>query len=59
MTLSAYGGMPTTIRRWEPKIRRCGGNWEPGRLVILPFPDVAAARALYNDPEYEPLKVLR
>jgi uncharacterized protein (DUF1330 family) len=35
------------------------GNWEPGRLVILWFPDVAAARALYNDPEYELLKVLR
>jgi hypothetical protein len=31
----------------------------PGRLVILQSPEAAAARARYNESEYEPLKVLR
>ena len=35
------------------------GNWKPSRLAVFRFPDVAAAQALYNDPEYQPLKVLR
>lgn len=35
------------------------GNWKPKRLVILRFPDMAAARAFYDDPEYQPVKALR
>ena len=35
------------------------GNWKPGRIVILRFPGMKAARAFYDDPEYEPLKALR
>ena len=35
------------------------GSWEPDRLVILEFPDLAAARAFYEDPEYERIKPLR
>jgi uncharacterized protein (DUF1330 family) len=35
------------------------GDWEPKRLVVLRFPDIAAAQGLYNDPEYEPLKAVR
>jgi uncharacterized protein (DUF1330 family) len=35
------------------------GNWKPKRLVVLRFPDMAAARAFYDDPEYQPLKELR
>ena len=35
------------------------GDWKPSRVVVLRFPDMAAAQALYNDPEHEPLKVLR
>lgn len=35
------------------------GNWKPSRLVILRFPDVASAQALFDDPEYQPLRVLR
>jgi uncharacterized protein (DUF1330 family) len=35
------------------------GDWEPDRLVILRFPDLASVQALFDDPEYQPLKVLR
>ena len=35
------------------------GSWSPGRLVILEFPDRAAARAFYDDPQYAPYKTLR
>jgi uncharacterized protein (DUF1330 family) len=35
------------------------GDWKPSRLVVFRFPDIASAQALYNDPEYQPLKALR
>jgi uncharacterized protein (DUF1330 family) len=35
------------------------GSWSPGRLVILEFPDRAAALGFYSDPAYAPLKKLR
>ena len=35
------------------------GDWKPSRLVLLRFPDMAAAQAFYNDPEYAPLIALR
>jgi Domain of unknown function (DUF1330) len=35
------------------------GDWKPSRLVIFRFPDRARAQALFGDPDYRPLKVLR
>lgn len=35
------------------------GGWQPTRLAVLRFPDLASAQALYDDPEYQPLKALR
>jgi uncharacterized protein (DUF1330 family) len=35
------------------------GLWTPTRLVILRFPDVAAAQAFADDPDYQPLKAMR
>jgi len=35
------------------------GDWQPSRLVLLRFPDMAAAQAMFDDPEYQPLKELR
>ncbi len=35
------------------------GTWQPGRIVIVEFDDVAAAKAFYNGPDYAPLKALR
>jgi uncharacterized protein (DUF1330 family) len=35
------------------------GDWQPTRLVLFQFPNTAAAQALFDDPEYQPLKALR
>ncbi|CAA9474093.1 MAG: hypothetical protein AVDCRST_MAG65-983 [uncultured Solirubrobacteraceae bacterium] len=35
------------------------GGWEPGRLVIMEFPDRGAARAWYDSPEYVELRKQR
>jgi uncharacterized protein (DUF1330 family) len=35
------------------------GNWRPGRLVIVRFDSVAAARSWWASPAYEPLKQMR
>jgi uncharacterized protein (DUF1330 family) len=35
------------------------GDWEPHRLVIIEFPDMASLTAWYDSPEYAPLKALR
>ena len=33
--------------------------WSPTRVVIIEFPDMAAARAFANSPEYAPVAALR
>ena len=33
--------------------------WTPTRLVIIRFPDMAAARAFIDDPDYAPVKAVR
>lgn len=38
---------------------RFEGTWGPERIVILEFPDRAAALAWYDSAEYAPLKALR
>ena len=38
---------------------RIEGDWEPGRVVILEFPDMAAARGFIASPEYAPLAKVR
>jgi uncharacterized protein (DUF1330 family) len=35
------------------------GDWQPARLVIVRFPDLAAIRAFVSDPEYLRIKSLR
>ena len=35
------------------------GAWNPARLVLLKFPDLASAQAFFLDPEYQPLKAVR
>lgn len=35
------------------------GGWDPVRLVVIEFPDAAAARGWYESDEYAPLKELR
>lgn len=35
------------------------GDWEPHRLVIIEFPDMAALMGWYDSPEYNRLKAIR
>ena len=35
------------------------GEWDSLRIVVIEFPDMAAARAWWESDEYEPLKPLR
>ncbi|AWK86946.1 DUF1330 domain-containing protein [Azospirillum thermophilum] len=28
------------------------GDWQPNRIVVVEFPDMAAARAFYDSPQY-------
>ena len=35
------------------------GDWQPKRLVLLEFPDLAAAKRFYESPEYQVAKRLR
>ena len=35
------------------------GTWSPHRVVVLQFPDAAAARAFMDDPDYAPVKAIR
>ena len=61
------------LRKVVPMIERSGGRyltrvgahevldggWHPNRVVVIEFPDMAAIRAFYHSPEYEPLIALR
>lgn len=33
--------------------------WHPARLVVIRFPDMAAARALRDDPDYARVRLIR
>ena len=35
------------------------GQWPAGRVIVVEFPDAAAAKAWYSDPEYQPLLKIR
>jgi uncharacterized protein (DUF1330 family) len=35
------------------------GEWDTRRIVVIEFPDMAAARGWYDSEEYAPLKALR
>jgi uncharacterized protein (DUF1330 family) len=55
-TIAAYGGR-YIARGGATQVKE--GSWDPKRLVILEFPDVAQAEAWWNSPEYAPAKALR
>lgn len=39
--------------------QRVEGEWTPGYLVMIEFPDLARAQQWYGSPEYEEVKRLR
>ena len=58
--------VPATEQRYGGKYLGRGGltkvlegDWEPHRLVIVEFPDMASLLAWYNSPEYARLKAIR
>ena len=55
-SIAAYGGR-YLARGGAVEARE--GDWQPKRLVILEFPDVARARAWWQSPEYAEAKALR
>ena len=54
--IAAYGGK-YLARGGETVVLE--GDWNPKRLVILEFADLATAKAWWNSPEYGPAKLLR
>lgn len=55
-TLALYGGV-YLARGGATAVLE--GDWKPGRLVILEFPDAAHARQWLESPEYAPARALR
>jgi uncharacterized protein (DUF1330 family) len=58
--------VPATEQRYGGKYLARGGPtkllegvWEPHRLVIIEFPDMASLMEWYNSPEYSRLKAIR
>jgi uncharacterized protein (DUF1330 family) len=55
--IAAYGGRYIT-RAGSHRLPE-GGHWQPERVVIIEFPDMAALERWYRSPEYQPLIALR
>jgi uncharacterized protein (DUF1330 family) len=55
-TLTRYGGR-FVVRGGA--VRSFEGGWQPSRIVVIEFPDMARLEAWYNSPEYKPLLDLR
>ncbi len=51
-----HGGRPVVVGDATDVVE---GTWPAGRIVILEFPSLDAARAWYADPEYQELIPLR
>jgi uncharacterized protein (DUF1330 family) len=54
--IAKYGGR-YLLRGGSVKILE--GDWDPGRFVILEFPDAESAQAWWDSPEYAEAKALR
>jgi uncharacterized protein (DUF1330 family) len=55
-TVAKYGGR-FLVRGGASDVLE--GDWRPGRVVVIEFPDMAAAKAWYGSAEYGPLVKLR
>ena len=55
-TVAAYGGR-YLVRGGA--VTPAEGGWNPKRLIILEFPDVATAKAWHDSAAYTPLKAMR
>ncbi len=55
--IARYGGRYITKPGSHKMLEQ--GVWNPTRVVIVEFPDMAALNAWYNAPEYQPMIKLR
>ena len=55
-TVTAYGGR-YLVRGGAARVLE--GDWQPGRMVVLEFPDMERALAWWNSEEYRAPKALR
>ena len=55
-TITKYGGRFLVRGGAHETIE---GDWRPGRVVVIEFPDTAAAKSWYRSKEYAPLAKLR
>ncbi len=58
--------VPETVTRWGGRFLVRGGqtepgdgDWKPGRLVVIEFPDLETAHNWYRSPEYQAILPLR
>ena len=56
-TIARYGGRQITRSGSHKVLEK--GYWQPERVIIVEFPDMATLNAWYNSAEYEPLIKLR
>ena len=54
--MAAYGGEPLVS---SEKITPVSGGWEPKRMSILRFPDMAALKSCFGSEDYAAIKHLR
>ena len=55
-TVEAYGGRYIVRGGATTTLE---GDWQPGRVVVLEFPDRDRAREWWGSPEYAPAKAIR
>jgi uncharacterized protein (DUF1330 family) len=57
--IAKYSGRYITKPGSHAVLEKENAVWLPERVVIIEFPDMAALKAWYHSPEYQPLIALR
>ncbi|MDA0231413.1 MAG: DUF1330 domain-containing protein [Proteobacteria bacterium] len=55
-TVEAHGGKAIVLGAEADVVE---GDWRPNRLVVIEFPDMAAAKGWYNSAEYQEILPMR
>jgi uncharacterized protein (DUF1330 family) len=57
--IAKHGGRYITKGGSQSVLEKENAVWQPERVVIIEFPDMASLNAWYNSPEYQPLIAIR
>jgi uncharacterized protein (DUF1330 family) len=57
--IAKHGGRYITKSGSQVVLEKDNAVWQPERVVIIEFPDMAALQAWYQSPEYAPLIAIR